>query len=810
MRLRSKVLCGVVLGVAGLGAGIYVATGALVMDGLAQSERSDADAGTRQTGEVVATMLDEYLVRMNDWANWDDMAQFVADGNQEFVDANIEAGAMAGLQWDTVMVARPGAEDRLLTALDPARTQFVTADPALVAELRDPTTHGALGAPRSGLLVIGDTVWITASRDVRRTDGSEPEQQGRFATCARINDDWMSRLRKFTARQVRLQRAGAAPVDALEWTARGRLGMQLGAVVTLVGDDDHISTFAWLPDVHGRPAVLLREDRERPLLAQGRQILASSLLVVVVGGFLLVGLALLGTGHVLRRLGALQAGVDALRAGSHEPVPIPVADEIGALAGAFNHMAAQIVDRETALRALNGRLQLVLDAIGDGLVTLRLDGSIDATTKRATAWFGAVENGLVWDWLFAADDMRRVEFQLGFSQIADAFLPLELLLDQLPRRCQRGESTYELKFLPIEADGKLTGLLLVITDITAAVANERAQHAAAELQSIVANYVRDPDEFERFLGEMDTLLERVVHGPDEDVLRRQLHTMKGNAAVYGFTAFADVCHAVETALGEGQALALHAATMQSAWAEAVQRVRSVLPGDGRMRVQLSLEEHERFLARLRDGADLAELIDIVASWRLQPVATAFARLGQKAERVAAAIGKHITIECHDDGLRVDGDTMGPFWDTLLHVVRNAIDHGIESADERERRHKPAAGRLLFTARRSGDHLTINVTDDGAGIDWTRITEVARQRGMAHTTHQDLVAALFADGVSSRDHVTEFSGRGVGMAAVRAVTNELGGSIEVKSQPGIGTTIALQLPLAVCQGAPAQTLVATPR
>lgn len=802
MRLRSKVLCGVVLGVAGLGAGIYVATGALVMDGLAQSERSDADAGTRQTCEVVATMLDEYLVRMNDWANWDDMAQFVADGNQEFVAANIEASAMAGLQWDTVMVSRPGADDRLLTALDPDRTQFVTADPALVAELRDPNTHGPLGPARSGLLVIGDTVWLTASRDVRMTDGSEPEHQGRFATCARINDDWMARLRKFTARQVRLQRAGAAPKDDLERAARAALGDQLDGVVTLVGDDDHISTFAWLPDVHGRPAVLLREDRERPLLVQGRQILASSLLVVVVGGFLLVGLSLLGTGHVLRRLGALQAGVDALHAGSHEPVAIPVADEIGALAGAFNHMAAQIVDREAALRALNGRLQLVLDAIGDGLVTLRLDGAIEAATRRAGQWFGDAGNGFVWDWLFAADDMRRVEFQLGFGQIADAFLPLELLLDQLPRRCQRGDATYELRFLPIEAEGTLIGLLLVITDITAAVANERAQRAAAELQSIVANYVRDPDEFERFLNEMNTLLERVVHGADEHVLRRQLHTMKGNAAVYGFTAFADVCHAVETALVEGQALALHAAAMQAAWDEAVQRVRSVLPGDGRMRVQLSLEEHERFLARLRDGADLAELIDIVASWRLQPLATAFARLAQKAERVAATIGKHITVECHDDGLRVDGDTMGPFWDAVLHVVRNAIDHGIEAAHERERRHKPAAGRLLFTARRSGEHLIVNLTDDGGGIDWARIAAAARQHGLPHTTHQELVAAMFADGVSSRDHVTEFSGRGVGMAAVRAATEELGGRIEVKSQPGVGTTVTFQLPLAACQDSPA--------
>jgi len=119
-------------------------------------------------------------------------------------------------------------------------------------------------------------------------------------------------------------------------------------------------------------------------------------------------------------------------------------------------------------------------------------------------------------------------------------------------------------------------------------------------------------------------------------------------------------------------------------------------------------------------------------------------------------------------------------------VRNAVDHGLESPDERIAAGKPEAGRLQLVARYTNDALVIEVVDDGRGIVWDRVREKAEAAGLPSATEHDLVKALFSDGVSTADEVSETSGRGVGLAAVDSVVRELGGEIAVQSELGKGT------------------------
>ncbi|MEL6350125.1 MAG: ATP-binding protein, partial [Myxococcota bacterium] len=139
------------------------------------------------------------------------------------------------------------------------------------------------------------------------------------------------------------------------------------------------------------------------------------------------------------------------------------------------------------------------------------------------------------------------------------------------------------------------------------------------------------------------------------------------------------------------------------------------------------------------------------------------------------------------GLRVDPAPLKSFWTGLSHVVRNAIDHGIETPEARRAAQKTPSGRLSLVARSTPGKLMIEIQDDGAGIAWDRVAEKAKQARLPHEHHTELVDALFADGLSTREAATETSGRGVGMAAVRAIVQELGGTIEVESSPGAGTT-----------------------
>jgi two-component system chemotaxis sensor kinase CheA len=146
---------------------------------------------------------------------------------------------------------------------------------------------------------------------------------------------------------------------------------------------------------------------------------------------------------------------------------------------------------------------------------------------------------------------------------------------------------------------------------------------------------------------------------------------------------------------------------------------------------------------------------------------------------------------HND-LRLDRQRWRGLWVSLVHVVRNAVDHGFGAL----RGDGDPARRRVLTLRTSASEgtLAIEVHDNGAGIDWEALEAKALARGLPARTRTDLVDALFADGVTTRNAATQVSGRGVGLAAVRTACHERGGRVAVQSLPGGGTTFRFELPL----------------
>jgi two-component system chemotaxis sensor kinase CheA len=173
----------------------------------------------------------------------------------------------------------------------------------------------------------------------------------------------------------------------------------------------------------------------------------------------------------------------------------------------------------------------------------------------------------------------------------------------------------------------------------------------------------------------------------------------------------------------------------------------------------------------------------------------FARLGDHAERLASRLGKPVpafTIETDD--LRLPRERYAPFWAGLVHVVRNAVDHGIETADERAAAGKLARGNVEFRARVHAGDIVIEIADDGGGIDWDRLAAKARAAGLPSTKRADVERALFVSGISTREQITDVSGRGVGLAAVWDATASLGGTVRVESIRGRETRFVFRLPL----------------
>ena len=199
---------------------------------------------------------------------------------------------------------------------------------------------------------------------------------------------------------------------------------------------------------------------------------------------------------------------------------------------------------------------------------------------------------------------------------------------------------------------------------------------------------------------------------------------------------------------------------------------------------------------------LTELQDEIMEMRLTPVAEVFNKFPRMVRELARKMGKEVEFIIEGADIEVDRTILDKLGDVLVHLLRNAIDHGIEPPEEREKLGKPRTGRLELIAKRERSHVEIIVRDDGRGIDPEKIKKKAIEKGLitpeqaAEMSDEEAINLIFLPGFSTKDQVTDVSGRGVGMDVVKEVVKSLNGSIAVYSEVGKGTTFILKLPVSM--------------
>jgi two-component system, chemotaxis family, sensor kinase CheA len=191
---------------------------------------------------------------------------------------------------------------------------------------------------------------------------------------------------------------------------------------------------------------------------------------------------------------------------------------------------------------------------------------------------------------------------------------------------------------------------------------------------------------------------------------------------------------------------------------------------------------------------------IVMQVRMIPVEAVFLRLPRLVRDLSAKLGKQVELELVGQDTELDRTVVDALGDPLVHLVRNALDHGFETPAERKAAGKPAAGALRISARHSGGNVVISVADDGRGVDAAAVASTAVRRGLLTADQAEgldparAIDLLFAPGFSTREEASDVSGRGVGMDAVRAKVREVGGEVWMTSEPGQGTIAQIRLPL----------------
>jgi two-component system chemotaxis sensor kinase CheA len=579
---------------------------------------------------------------------------------------------------------------------------------------------------------------------------------------------------------------------------------------TLLREPTRVVLWSPILDRQGSPAgatvVAFSLARENRAIAS---IERTTLLVsTAVACGLLVLLIVMARLVVVGPLGKLVAAARELEHGGKGEVDIRTNDEVGQLAGAFRQMAVAIRVREDRIGARNRDMRLVLDNVGQGFVTLDAAGTMsDERSRIVDEWFGPASPGTkLWDYLARVDGSVAQWFEIGWAAIGDDVLPLSLCLDQLPKLVQKDGRAYELAYRPILEDERLAKLIVVITDVTARIDRERAEQAQWEMMSVFRRVLSDRAALDDFFAETTKLVRIITGAPggDDADLRRQIHTIKGNTALFGIQSVATFCHQLEEKLAEAPTgvdplSPSDREGLGALWERAVAMHAQLTEGGGSGRVELDGSEYEAFVGELRGRTGHEALLAIAGSWRFEPVSRRLAVISEQIRALATRMGRApVDVICEPTTLRLPPARWGRFWSAFAHVVRNTVDHGVETAAAREAAGKPPRAVVNLSVRRDGTGVSVSIRDDGPGVDWHAIGVRARERGLPHTTRADLEVALFSDGISSRRESTVISGRGVGLSALRDVVQDLGGRSTIENAEGGGTVFRFALPEAMLQ------------
>jgi len=454
-------------------------------------------------------------------------------------------------------------------------------------------------------------------------------------------------------------------------------------------------------------------------------------------------------------------------------------------------LEAEVADRTRALRD-------ILDNVTFGFLVVGRDGRVRSGFTRSCAELlgRPVREGLPLAEALGMDARQAMELELGLDQVFEDLMPDEVTLQQLPDRFTAGRRTLGVEGRALrDDDGAVSGVLFTINDLTPLLAARQESRHNARL----VHLLRQRPAFEAFVHDTRALLSR-CEDPDVDqaTVRRRVHTVKGNAASFQLDEVAAVCHREEAAeIIDTEAIGRIHQAMRTVLASVHDVVGVPYDDDDHDEVRVDPRELQRLwqLLQLPDRLDEAR----AAARRLtqRPAADLLGPVGPFTQRLGDRLGKDVQLVAEGLDTHVDPGHLQPVLRTVSHLIRNAVDHGIEP--EPRRGSKPTRGRIDLRVQADEQAVVVVVADDGAGIDTDALTTKAVAAGSltaeaaADLDHAQRCHLVFEHGLSRADVATDISGRGVGMSAVREAVAAADGTITVESTPGKGTTFTLHIP-----------------
>ncbi len=410
------------------------------------------------------------------------------------------------------------------------------------------------------------------------------------------------------------------------------------------------------------------------------------------------------------------------------------------------------------------------------------------------------------------------------DMVFDGMSDLDILKEMLPKKILIESRIISLEYRFLSAENSENHkIMMILTDITKE--EELRAHITAdeERNSMILKIALDRDGFLQLLREIRglfnaifTTLAQPVEIIDTNELFRHLHTIKGGVATYGLKKVAERVHAIESGLEDVRSGAVamthqmvptlisETKDVENMLQKSLEDLSSVISSEDK-------EETERFY-RIKESKidDLThffvnrfpqereEIKKTIASFSKQPIGPLLQKYASAAENLGDRLGKPVKVTIEGKITEISLNKLESFFGTVIHLVRNCVDHGLESPEMRSMLGKPETGNLTIKANAENGALCLSIADDGGGIDAEVIKAIALKKGIIDesfaktASEKDLVELILAPGFSTKESVSELSGRGVGMDAVKAALDELHGSIDVNTVLDEGTTFEIRI------------------
>lgn len=489
----------------------------------------------------------------------------------------------------------------------------------------------------------------------------------------------------------------------------------------------------------------------------------------------------------------------------------------------------QMVEERTAeVRTANRMLNAIMNSLGQGFVVFDQKGICSTIFTRACAEIleGVPAHRPIWE-VLSLKGPEHEQFKKWMMAVFAEVLPFDSLADLAPNLYAHSKGHHiTLTFYPIRADdGAITNLVMVATDRTREHEAEQALAKEQQYIQMVLKVIKSRDQFGLFLASARNLIEQLkteiatrAHDFDFGAAFRTLHTLEGEAGLFSAAALRQSsrdCQEVLEPFKNGDQvnptevlaqLRNKVTELEGALAEFLVQNRElleVLKVGGTRNVEVSLSKLLQFAQLLAQKSAPAELIERYSEDLLkQPLALYLRHFNEVAQHVALAQGKLLKpVEFDCDRVRIAPGSLDNLIASLVHAFRNAVDHGIEPVEKRGERGKEPAGQIRVTAdlflHQSQKWIRLMIEDDGGGIDpealRPKLVERFPERDFGSADSFTVLQAIFLPGFSSRESVGQFSGRGVGMDAIKTEVEHLGGQVRVESQIGKGTRLILEFP-----------------